>query len=93
MTGDEDGFLKLLVSRRDRTILGVHVIGTAATDLVHVGQAMMGGELPVDFVVRSVFNYPTFAEAYKVAALDAANQLAAVPTAMAGQLSLVDPRR
>jgi hypothetical protein len=44
-------------------------------------------------VVRSVFNYPTFAEAYKVAALDAANQLAAVPTAMAGQLSLVDPRR
>ncbi len=92
MTGDEDGILKLLVSRVDRTILGVHVLGTSATDLVHVGQAMMGGGLPVDFLVQSVFNYPTFAEAYKVAGLDAANQLAAAPTSIAGQLSLVDPR-
>jgi NAD(P) transhydrogenase len=46
MTGDEDGMLKLLVSRPDRTILGVHVLGTSATDLVHVGQAMMGGGCP-----------------------------------------------
>ena len=43
MTGDEDGMLKLLVSTEDRTLLGVHVLGTGAADLVHIGQAVMGG--------------------------------------------------
>jgi NAD(P) transhydrogenase len=75
MTGDEDGMLKLLVSTEDRCVLGVHVIGTGATDLVHIGQAVMGGGGGVDFLVSAVFNYPTFAEAYKVAALDAVNRL------------------
>ena len=68
--------LKLLVDPTDRTLLGVHVIGTGATELVHIGQAVMaqhaGG---LDFLVTAVFNYPTFAEAYKVAALDAANRI------------------
>ncbi len=75
MTGDEDGMLKLLVSTEDRAILGVHVLGTGAADLVHIGQAVMGGGEGIDFLVRAVFNYPTFAEAYKVAALDAVNRL------------------
>jgi NAD(P) transhydrogenase len=75
MTGDEDGMLKLLVSTEDRSLLGVHVIGTGATDLVHIGQALMGGGLSVDFLVQAVFNYPTFAESYKVAALDAINRI------------------
>ena len=75
MTGDEDGMLKLLVSTEDRSLLGVHVIGTGATDLVHIGQALMGGALSVDFLVQAVFNYPTFAESYKVAALDAINRI------------------
>jgi NAD(P) transhydrogenase len=75
MYGDEDGMLKLLVSPEDRRLLGVHVIGTGATDLVHIGQAVMGGGQPVDFLVSAVFNYPTFAESYKVAALDAVNRL------------------
>jgi len=75
MTGDENGMLKLLVSTETRRVLGVHAIGTAATELVHIGQAVMGGESTVDFLVAAVFNYPTFAESYKVAALDAVNRL------------------
>jgi NAD(P) transhydrogenase len=78
MTGDEDGLLKLLVSPRDRRLLGVHVIGTGATDLVHIGQAVMGGQSSIDFLVTAVFNYPTFAESYKVAALDASNRIRAM---------------
>ncbi|MGH2948746.1 MAG: Si-specific NAD(P)(+) transhydrogenase [Solirubrobacteraceae bacterium] len=78
MSGDEDGMLKLLVSPTDRSLLGVHVIGTAATDLVHIGQAVMGGAATIDFLVTAVFNYPTFAESYKVAALDAANRIRAM---------------
>jgi NAD(P) transhydrogenase len=75
MSGDEDGMLKLLVSPDSGRLLGVHVIGTGATDLVHIGQAVMGGGTGVDFLVTAVFNYPTFAESYKVAALDAANRI------------------
>jgi NAD(P) transhydrogenase len=77
MTGDEDGLLKLLVSPDNRNVLGVHVIGTGATDLVHIGQAVMGGGSTIDFLVTAVFNYPTFAESYKVAALDATNRIRA----------------
>jgi NAD(P) transhydrogenase len=75
MSGDEDGILKLLVSPGDRRVLGVHVLGTGATDLVHIGQAVMGGEGTADFLVSAVFNYPTFAESYKIAALDAVNRI------------------
>jgi NAD(P) transhydrogenase len=78
MTGDEEGLLKLLVSPTDRCLLGVHVIGTGATDLVHIGQAVMGGASTIDFLVTAVFNYPTFAESYKVAALDASNRIRAM---------------
>jgi NAD(P) transhydrogenase len=78
MTGDEHGMLKLLVSTEDRRVLGVHVIGSGATDLVHIGQAVMGGGATIDFLVTAVFNYPTFAESYKVAALDAANRIKAI---------------
>ncbi|MEA2292061.1 MAG: transhydrogenase [Solirubrobacteraceae bacterium] len=81
MSGDEDGMLKLLVSPEDRKLLGVHVIGTGATDLVHIGQALMGGDAGVDFLVTAVFNYPTFAESYKVAALDAVNRIRAMGAA------------
>jgi NAD(P) transhydrogenase len=75
MTRDMDGLLKLLVSTEDRKVLGVHVIGSGATDLVHIGQAVMGGEGTIDFLLTAVFNYPTFAESYKVAALDAMNRI------------------
>ncbi|MGN6795053.1 MAG: Si-specific NAD(P)(+) transhydrogenase [Streptosporangiaceae bacterium] len=73
--GDSYGVLKLLVSLEDRTLLGVHVFGTNATELVHIGQAVMGCGGTVDYLVDAVFNYPTLAESYKVAALDATNKM------------------
>jgi NAD(P) transhydrogenase len=73
--GDSYGVLKLLVSPADRTLLGVHVFGTGATELVHIGQAVMGCGGTIDYLVDAVFNYPTLAESYKVAALDATNKL------------------
>ncbi len=75
IVGDSYGMLKLLVHAEDRTLLGVHVFGTGATDLVHIGQAVMGCGGTVDYLVDTVFNYPTLSEAYKVAALDATNKL------------------
>jgi NAD(P) transhydrogenase len=73
--GDSYGVLKLLVSPGDRRLLGVHVFGTGATELVHIGQAVMGCGGTVDYLVDAVFNYPTLAESYKVAALDATNKM------------------
>jgi NAD(P) transhydrogenase len=76
--GDDHGMVKLLVSPHDRKLLGVHALGANATEVVHIGQAVMGLGGTIDFLVETVFNYPTLAEAYKVAALDAANKLRAV---------------
>lgn len=73
--GDSYGMLKLLVSSEDRRLLGVHVFGTGATELVHIGQTVMGCGGTVDYLVNAVFNYPTLAESYKVAALDAMNKM------------------
>lgn len=67
--------LKLLVSPDDGRLLGVHVFGTAATEIVHIGQAVIGCGGTIDYLVDAVFNYPTLAEAYKVAALDASNKI------------------
>jgi NAD(P) transhydrogenase len=76
--GDSHGMLKLLVAAEDRKLLGVHLFGTGATESVHIGQAVMGLGGSVDYLVDAVFNYPTLAEAYKVAALDVSNKLRAV---------------
>ncbi|GAA2887124.1 Si-specific NAD(P)(+) transhydrogenase [Nonomuraea rubra] len=76
--GDSYGMLKLLVSSEDRRLLGVHVFGTQATELVHIGQTVMGCGGTVDYLVNAVFNYPTLAESYKVAALDAMNKMRTV---------------
>jgi len=75
IVGDSYGVLKLLVSPETRALLGVHVFGTNATELVHIGQAVMGCGGTVDYLVDTVFNYPTLAESYKVAALDATNKM------------------
>jgi NAD(P) transhydrogenase len=77
IVGDSYGMLKLLVSTTTRHLLGVHLFGTGATDLVHIGQAVMGCGGTVDYLVDTVFNFPTMSEAYKVAALDATNKLRA----------------
>jgi NAD(P) transhydrogenase len=76
--GDSYGMLKLLVSTETRRLLGVHVFGSQATELVHLGQAIMTCNGTVDQLVDTVFNYPTLSEAYKVAALDAVNKMRAV---------------
>ena len=73
--GDDSGLFKMLFHRHDRHLLGVHAIGTGATELIHIGQAVLGLRGGIDYFLRTVFNYPTLAECYKVAALDAANRL------------------
>jgi NAD(P) transhydrogenase len=73
--GDSYGMLKLLVSPEGGRLLGVHVFGTGATELVHIGQTVMGCGGTVDYLVDAVFNYPTLAESYKIAALDAMNKM------------------
>ncbi len=78
IVGDSYGMLKLLVSTESRQLLGVHVFGTNATELVHIGQAIMTCGGTVDHLVDTVFNYPTLSESYKIAALDAANKMRAV---------------
>ena len=75
ISGASRGFLKLLFHRTDRTLLGVHICGASATELVHIGQAVMGLGGGLDYLLSTVFNYPTFAECYKMAALNAANKL------------------
>jgi len=75
MVGDHSGLLKLLFHRETRQILGVHIIGTSATELIHIGQAVIALGGTIDYFVNTVFNYPTFAECYKVAALDGYNKV------------------
>ncbi|MFJ9211231.1 Si-specific NAD(P)(+) transhydrogenase [Streptomyces sp. NPDC102264] len=75
IVGDAHGVLKLLVSPEDRRLLGVHCFGSGATELIHIGQAVMGCGGTVDYLVDAVFNYPTLAESYKVAALDVTNKI------------------
>jgi NAD(P) transhydrogenase len=78
IVGDSHRMLKLLVSLDDGSLLGVHVFGTGATELVHIGQMLMTTGGTVDHLVDAVFNYPTLAESYKVAALDAMNRVQAL---------------
>ena len=74
--GDDSGLVKLLFHRENHRLLGVHAIGTGATELIHIGQAVLGLGGGLDYFLDTVFNYPTLAECYKVAALNASNKLA-----------------
>jgi len=73
--GDDSGLLKLIFHIDTKQILGVWCMGTGATELVHIGQAIMSLGGTLDYFVNTVFNYPTLAECYKVAALDGFNKL------------------
>jgi NAD(P) transhydrogenase len=75
LLGDDTGMLKLLIHQDTHQILGVHAIGTDATELIHIGQAVMAFNGTVDYFINNVFNFPTLAEAYKVAALNGLNKL------------------
>lgn len=75
LIGDEIGMLKLLFHRQSRKLLGVHAIGEGATELIHIGQAVMAYGGKIDYFLENVFNYPTLAECYMVAALAGFNRL------------------
>jgi NAD(P) transhydrogenase len=75
LIGDEIGMLKLLIHQDSHALLGVHIIGTGATELVHIGQSVMAHKGTVEYFVNTVFNYPTLAECYKVAGYNAINKL------------------
>lgn len=73
--GDQSGMLKLLFHRTTRKLLGVHCIGETATEIIHIGQSVMAFDGTIDYFRDTVFNYPTMAECYKVAAFDGLNKL------------------
>lgn len=73
--GLERGMLKMLVSLKTRRLLGVQILGEGATELIHIAQAVLNLKGTVDYFVENTFNYPTLAEAYKVAGLDAFNRM------------------
>ena len=75
IVGDTSGMLKLLFERNTRELLGVHIIGEGAVELVHIGQAVLSLNGKVDYFVETVFNYPTLAECYRNAAFDGINRL------------------
>ena len=73
--GLHGGLLKMIVSLKTRKLLGVHIVGEGATELVHIGQAVLNLGGTLDYFLDNTFNYPTLAEAYKIAALDAWNRI------------------
>jgi NAD(P) transhydrogenase len=75
IVGNTVGRLKLLFHRESLKLLGVHIIGEGATDLVHIGQTVMGFDGTIEYFIGNVFNYPTYSECYRVAALNGVNRL------------------
>jgi NAD(P) transhydrogenase len=73
--GDNTGLLKLIFNYETRELLGVHIIGEGASELIHIGQAVLAHKGTIDYFVNTVFNYPTLAECYKTAAFDGINRM------------------
>lgn len=73
--GDESGMIKLLFHRGTRKLLGVHIMGTAAAEIIHIGQTAVWAGADMEYFLRQVFNYPTLSEAYKIAVFDAESRL------------------
>ena len=73
--GLDTGMLKMIFSLKTRRLLGCHIVGEGATELVHIGQAVLNLRGTLEYFVENTFNYPTLAEAYKIAALDAWNRM------------------
>lgn len=73
--GVNHGILKAIFSLKTRRLLGVHIVGEGATELIHIGQAVLTLKGKLDYFIENAFNYPTLAEAYKIAALDAWNRI------------------
>jgi len=88
--GLSSGFLKMLFALETRRLLGVHIVGEGATELIHIGQAVLNLEGTLDYFVENTFNYPTLAEAYKVAALDAWNRMPKAQPSRAATLQALE---
>ena len=73
--GLETGMMKMIFSLKTRRLLGCHIVGEGATELIHIGQAVLNLKGTIDFFIENTFNYPTLAEAYKIAGLDAWNRM------------------
>jgi NAD(P) transhydrogenase len=73
--GLDHGLMKMIFSLKTRRLLGVHIIGEGATELIHIGQAVLNLKGTIDYFIENTFNFPTLAEAYKIAALDAWNRM------------------
>ena len=81
--GLQSGMMKMIFALSDQRLLGVHIVGEGATELIHIGQAVLNLGGTLDYFIQNTFNYPTLAEAYKIAALDAFNRMPALaPAAM-----------
>jgi len=76
ITGERDGLLKVLFEVPSKKLLGVHIIGDGATELIHIGQMVMSAGGTIDVFIDSVFNFPTLSELYKYAAYDGLGRLA-----------------
>jgi NAD(P) transhydrogenase len=73
--GLNSGMMKMIFSTKTRRLLGVHILGEGATELIHIGQAVLNLKGGIDYFIQNTFNYPTLAEAYKIAGLDAWNRM------------------
>ncbi|WP_448950904.1 Si-specific NAD(P)(+) transhydrogenase [Labrys neptuniae] len=73
--GLDSGMMKMIFSTKTRRLLGVHILGEGATELIHIGQAVLNLKGTIDYFIENTFNYPTLAEAYKIAGLDAWNRM------------------
>ena len=91
--GIGSGFMKMLFALETRRLLGVHIVGEGATELIHIGQAVLNLEGTLDYFVENTFNYPTLAEAYKVAALDAWNRMPKTQPSRAATVQALDKAR
>ncbi len=83
--GLQNGLLKMIFSLKTHRLLGVHIVGEGATELIHIGQAVLNLKGTVEYFVENTFNYPTLAEAYKIAGLDASNRMAMLESADQGE--------
>lgn len=75
ITGSTSGLFKIIFSKETREILGIHIVGRSATELIHIGQVAMTFNAKIEYFVDQVFNYPTFAEGYRIAALNGLNKI------------------
>ena len=79
IAGDTKGLIKILFHEETHEVLGVHILGTGATELIHIAQVAMHFRARIEYFVDQIFNYPTFAEGYRIAALNGINKKVAVP--------------